>query len=71
MGVNMSEAIELFQEFCNLIENTGGVIDDPEGSGCPVPVSDPEWIDLGVFYKDAADFLDRSGHPRPSSETNS
>ncbi len=49
--------INALAEFCDTIEDTGGVKKDDKGYH--VPVADEDWIDLGEAYMRACDALGR------------
>ncbi len=51
---------KLLSEFCDVIDNAGGLTDDEEGSGLPAPVGSPSWIDLAGVYENACADLGRS-----------
>jgi hypothetical protein len=46
-------------DFTSTIEVTGGLTEDPEGSGNFVPVADDTWVDLGESYLLACTALSR------------
>jgi len=40
-------------EFIATIDATGGLVEDPEGSGHHVPAADDSWVDLASTYENA------------------
>ena len=59
--------IEALKSFCDTVEQTGGLIPDPGGSGLPVPAASDDWIDLGEAYEQAVRALTMAGHLRTVS----
>jgi hypothetical protein len=51
---------EALEEFCHDIEQTGGIIPNPEGDATFVPDADHEWVDLADTYVKACRALGRS-----------
>ena len=57
--VELEASTAKLHEFCDLIDQTGGLVQDPLESGNWVPVADPEWVDLGIFYVEVCKMLER------------
>lgn len=54
-------ARSLLNEFCEMIDNTGGLVRDLEGKNKRnwVPAGDPEWLDMAELYLEACKTLGR------------
>ena len=61
------DLIEALKSFCDTVEQTGGLVPDPEGSGRPVPAASDDWVDLAAAYEQAARALTAAGHLRTVS----
>lgn len=61
------DLVEALKSFCDTVEQTGGLVPDPEGSGRPVPAASDDWVDLAAAYEQAARALTAAGHLRTVS----
>jgi len=56
---------EVLLKLLSTVENTGGVIEEPDGrvSGC---AADEDWMDIAYVYLDACEALGTTPHKHPS-----
>jgi len=50
-----ARALRILRDVVNTINQTGGIVYDDEGLAAPA--SDPDWLDLGLAYRDACELL--------------